>query len=229
LTAVPPPEQRILVVEDDDAIARMLEIELADAGYEVQRVARGGDALTEMTRDAPSAVVLDLRLPDRDGLAVCRQARRDGYHGPILMLTALDRLGDRVLGLDAGADDYLAKPFAIEELLARLRALLRRTTTTPRVLECGPVLLNPETREVTVKGDQVELTAREFDLLAYLMRKPGRVHTRDEIFEDVWGYDFLGESKVIDVFVSSLRRKLASTPEQSIVRTVRGVGYTVRA
>ncbi len=101
--------------------------------------------------------------------------------------------------------------------------------TTPRVLECGPVLLNPETREVTVKGDQVELTAREFDLLAYLMRKPGRVHTRDEIFEDVWGYDFLGESKVIDVFVSSLRRKLASTPEQSIVRTVRGVGYTVRA
>jgi two-component system response regulator MprA len=229
LTAVPPPEQRILVVEDDDAIARMLEIELADAGYGVQRVACGNDALIEMTRDAPNAVVLDLRLPDRDGLAVCRQARRDGYDGPILMLTALDRLGDRVLGLDAGADDYLAKPFAIEELLARLRALLRRTTIAPRVLECGPVQLNPETREVTVEDQQVELTAREFDLLAYLMQTPGRVHTREEIFEDVWGYDFLGDSKVIDVFVSALRRKLASTPEQSIVRTVRGVGYTVRA
>jgi DNA-binding response OmpR family regulator len=226
---MPADEQRILVVEDDDAIARMLEIELTDAGYDVVRVARGDDALISIARDAPSAVVLDLRLPDRDGLSVCRQARRDGHDVPILMLTALDRLGDRVLGLDVGADDYLAKPFAIEELLARLRALLRRTTSAPSVLETGPVRLNRETREVTVDGREVELTAREFDLLAYLMQTPGRVHTRNEIFEAVWGYDFLGESKVIDVFVSALRRKLASTPEQSIVRTVRGVGYTVRA
>jgi two-component system response regulator MprA len=221
-------EPRILVVEDDDAIALMLEIELADAGYHVVRVARGDDALASMSRDAPSAVVLDIRLPDRDGLAVCRQARRDGYEGPILMLTALDRLGDRVIGLDAGADDYVAKPFAIEELLARLRAQLRRTTSARRVLECGPVRLDPDTREVTAGGRPVELTAREFDLLAYLMQTPGRVRTREDIFEDVWGYDFLGESKVIDVFVSALRRKLASTPEDSIVRTVRGVGYTVR-
>src|SRR4249919_291459 len=131
MPAAPP---RILVVEDDEAIARMLEIELADAGYQVQRVARGDEALAVIARDRPDAVVLDLRLPDRDGLSVCRQARREGHTVPLLMLTALDRLGDRVLGLDAGADDYLPKPFAVEELLARLRALLRRTTPAPRVL-----------------------------------------------------------------------------------------------
>jgi two-component system response regulator MprA len=220
--------QRILVVEDDDAISRMLEVELDEAGYDVFRVARGDDALASIARDRPDAVVLDLRLPDRDGLSVCRQARRDGHDVPILMLTALDRLGDRVLGLDAGADDYLPKPFAVEELLARLRALLRRTTPAARVLEAGPVRLNPETHEVTVDGRVVELTAREFDLLAFLMQKPGRVFTREQIFESVWGYSYLGDSKVIDVFVSALRRKLDSKPAPSIVRTVRGVGYTVR-
>jgi two-component system response regulator MprA len=221
--------QRILVVEDDDAIARMLEVELPHAGYDVVRVARGDEALLAIGRERPAAVVLDVRLPDRDGLSVCREARRAGHDVPILMLTALDRLGDRVLGLDAGADDYLAKPFAVEELLARLRALLRRARSAPRVLEVGPVRLDRETREVTSEGREVELTAREFDLLAYLMESPGRVHTREQIFEAVWGYDFLGQSKVIDVFVSSLRRKLDSTPERSIVRTVRGVGYTARA
>jgi two-component system, OmpR family, response regulator MprA len=220
--------QRVLVVEDDEAIARMLEIELADAGYDVVCVGRGDEAVAAIARDQPAAVVLDLRLPDRDGLSVCRQARREGFGQPILMLTALDRLGDRVLGLDAGADDYLAKPFAIEELLARLRALLRRTTSRPRTLAAGPVRLDPETHEVTVDGRLVELTAREFDLLAFLMRAPGRVYTREQIFEAVWGYDYLGDSKVIDVFISALRRKLDSNPEQSIVRTVRGVGYTIR-
>jgi DNA-binding response OmpR family regulator len=220
--------QRVLVVEDDEAIARMLEIELSDAGYDVVCVGRGDEALAAIARERPAAVVLDLRLPDRDGLSVCRQARREGFDLPILMLTALDRLGDRVLGLDAGADDYLAKPFAIEELLARLRALLRRTTSAPRTLAAGPVRLDRETHEVTVDGRPVELTAREFDLLAFLMRVPGRVYTREQIFEAVWGYDYLGDSKVIDVFISALRRKLDSNPEQSIVRTVRGVGYTVR-
>ena len=155
----------------------------------------GAEALEAMDRDHPDLVVLDLRLPDTDGRTVCRQARRAGHSMPILMLTALDRVGDRVLGLDAGADDYLAKPFAIEELLARLRALPRRAGGDQTALEAGPVRLDPDTREVTVDGAPVELTAREFDLLAFLMHAPGRVFTREQIYEGVWGYSFLGDER----------------------------------
>ena len=181
-----------------------------------------------MERDRPDLVVLDVRLPDMDGLSVCRRARRSGHDMPILMLTALDRVGDRVVGLDAGADDYLAKPFAIEELLARLRALSRRAGSDQTTLEAGPVRLDLESREVSVDGAPVELTAREFDLLAFLMHAPGRVFTREQIYEGVWGFSYLGESKVIDFFVSALRRKLDTSADGSIIRTVRGVGYTIR-
>ena len=182
-----------------------------------------------MERERPDLVVLDVRLPDMDGLTVCRRARRSGHDMPILMLTALDRVGDRVVGLDAGADDYLAKPFAIEELLARLRALQRRSGgDDPTTLAAGPVHLDLDSREVSVDGSAVELTAREFDLLAFLMHAPGRVFTREQIYEGVWGFSYLGESKVIDFFVSALRRKLDTSPEGSIIRTVRGVGYTIR-
>jgi two-component system response regulator MprA len=221
--------QRVLVVEDDPSIARLLEIELDQAGYDVRAVGTGAGALEEMGRTRPDMVVLDLRLPDVDGRTVCRRARGAGHSMPILMLTALDRVGDRVLGLDAGADDYLPKPFAVEELLARLRALSRRAGGLDEWLSLGPVRLNAATRQVEVDGAAVELSAREFDLLAFLMHAPGRVFTREQIYEGVWGYAFMGQSKVIDVFVSSLRRKLGSTPERSIVRTVRGVGYTARA
>ncbi len=217
------------MVEDDPSIARLLEIELTEAGYRPRLVDTGGGALDAMEHDPPDLVVLDLRLPDTDGRTVCRQARRAGHSMPILMLTALDRVGDRVLGLDAGADDYLAKPFAVEELLARLRALLRRAGSSEDWLEVGDVRLNPAMREVTVGGAAVELSAREFDLLAFLMHAPGRVFTREQIYEGVWGYRFMGQTKVIDVFVSALRRRLGSTPERSIIRTVRGVGYTARA
>src|SRR4029077_20638426 len=159
---------------------------------------------------------------------------------PILMLTALDRVGDRVIGLDAGADDYLAKPFAIGELLARLRArrrgraarlrpLTRRAPPDRPILEAGSLRLDMDTRVVTIDGRPVELTAREFDLLAYLMHAPGRVFTRDQIYEGVWGYSYLGNSKVIDFFVSALRRKLDVDSSPSVIRTVRGVGYTIRA
>jgi two-component system response regulator MprA len=218
----------VLVVEDDPAIARMLEIELAEAGYAVEVERSGGGALAALEADEPDYVVLDVRLPDIDGLSVCRQARRGGHRMPIIMLTALDRVGDRVLGLDAGADDYLAKPFAIEELLARLRALARRAAPEQATLEASGIRLDAHAREVTAGGRPVELTAREFDLLAYLMRAPGRVFTREQIYEGVWGYSYLGGSKVIDVFVSSLRRKLDEDPERSVIRTVRGVGYTIR-
>jgi two-component system, OmpR family, response regulator MprA len=222
------PAQRVLVVEDDSAIARVLELELGEAGYRVEVSAAGGEGLAAMERERPDLVVLDVRLPDMDGLSVCRLARRAGHDMPILMLTALDRVGDRVVGLDAGADDYLAKPFAIEELLARLRALTRRAGGGQTTLEAGPVTLDLETREVSVDGRAVELTAREFDLLAFLMHAPGRVFTREQIYEGVWGFTYLGESKVIDFFVSALRRKLDTSPDSSIIRTVRGVGYTIR-
>ncbi|HEY8860154.1 MAG TPA: response regulator transcription factor [Gaiellales bacterium] len=220
--------QRVPVVEDDPAIARVLELELGEAGYRVEVTVAGTDGLSAMERERPDLVVLDVRLPDMDGLTVCRRARRSGHDMPILMLTALDRVGDRVVGLDAGADDYLAKPFAIEELLARLRVLQRRAGGDQTTLAAGPVHLDLDSREVTVDGNAVELTAREFDLLAFLMHAPGRVFTREQIYEGVWGSSYLGESKVIDFFVSALRRKLDTDPESSTIRTVRGVGYTIR-
>ena len=164
--------QTVLVVEDDAAIARMVEVELIEAGYRVELAASGGDGLAALERRQPDLMILDVRLPDIDGLAVCRSARRSGHRMPILMLTALDRVGDRVIGLDAGADDYLAKPFAIEELLARLRALTRRIADPGHTLEVGPLLLDVHTREVTVEGRPVDLTAREFELLAFLMHAP---------------------------------------------------------
>jgi two-component system response regulator MprA len=218
----------VLVVEDDPAIARLLEVELAEAGYDVELAPTGAQGLAAVERDEPAVLLLDVRLPDIDGLSVCRQARRSGHGMPILMLTALDRVGDRVLGLDAGADDYLAKPFAIEELLARLRALARRAAPERSVLEAGTLRLDMDTRAVTMDGRPVELTAREFDLLAFLLDAPGRVFTRDQIYEGVWGYSYLGNSKVIDFFVSALRRKLDDGGGPSVIRTVRGVGYTIR-
>ena len=174
--------QRVLVVEDDPAIARVLELELGEAGYRVEVTVAGTDGLSAMERERPDLVVLDVRLPDMDGLTVCRRARRSGHDMPILMLTALDRVGDRVVGLDAGADDYLAKPFAIEELLARLRALQRRAGGDQTTLAAGPVHLDLDSREVTVDGNPVELTAREFDLLAFLMARAGEgVHPRADL------------------------------------------------
>jgi two-component system, OmpR family, response regulator MprA len=220
--------QRLLVVEDDAAISRLLEVELTEAGYRVDLAATGSEGLAALERQEPDLVILDVRLPDLDGLSVCRAARRAGHRMPILMLTALDRIGDRVIGLDAGADDYLAKPFAIEELLARLRALSRRMADVGPALEAGELRLDVDTREATMHGRPVELTAREFDLLAFLMHAPGRVFTRGQIYEGVWGYSYLGDSKVIDFFVSSLRRKLGGGTDESPIRTVRGVGYTVR-
>jgi DNA-binding response OmpR family regulator len=219
---------RILVAEDDAILADGVAISLRQSGYAVDWVKNGLEADSALEGDDIDLLILDLGLPRKSGLDVLKRLRQRDSRVPVLILTARDGVDDRVRGLDAGADDYLAKPFAVEELLARLRALLRRTATPSRVLEAGAVRLDPETHEVTSGGRPVELTAREFALLAFLMQTPGRVYTREQIFESVWGYDYLGDSKVIDVFVSALRRKLDRPPEESIVRTVRGVGYTVR-
>jgi len=216
----------ILVVEDDPSIGSLIEIELSEAGYEVALTTTGRAAIDTIRSKPPDLVVLDVRLPDIDGLTVCRQIRRDGFEAPVIMLTALDRVGDRVIGLDSGADDYLAKPFAVEELLARMRALTRRTAGATW-LEAGQVRLNTETREVFVGDRSVELSVREFDLLGFLMTAPGRVFTREQIYEGVWGFSYPGRTKVIDFFVSSLRKKL-DAPGNSLIRTIRGVGYTLR-
>ena len=222
------PSQQLLVIEDDPAIARLLEVELVEAGYRVELAGTGSAGLAALEREEPDLIILDVRLPDLDGLSVCRAARRAGHRTPILMLTALDRVGDRVIGLDAGADDYLAKPFAVEELLARLRALSRRAGDARSTLAAGPLTIDLDTREASMDDRPLDLTAREFDLLAFLMEAPGRVFTREQIYEGVWGYSYLGDSKVIDYFVSTLRRKLGGGTDCSPIRTVRGVGYTVR-
>ena len=225
--------QRVLVVEDDPAIARVLELELGEAGYRVEVAPAGSDGLAAMERDRPDLVVLDVRLPDMDGLTVCRRARRSGHDMPILMLTALDRVGDRVVGLDAGADDYLAKPFALEELLARLRALLRRSLPSDpddpdEKLAFADLSMDLATREVRRGARSIELTRTEFSLLELFLRRPRRVLDRSFILEEVWGFDFPTTANSLEVYVGYVRRKLEAEGEPRLLHTVRGVGYVLR-
>ena len=218
---------RILVVDDEETIVEFLEMGLRYEGYEVH-VARDGDAALQMAkRLRPDLVILDWMLPERDGLEVCRWLRAQG-DVPIIMLTAREELDDRVEGLDSGADDYLPKPFKFKELLARVRALLRRRhVTVQRVVQVADVRLNRDTREVT-RGDRpVELTPKEFDILELLISHPRQVFPRETIMNRVWGYDYFGDLNVIEVHISSLRDKLGDHDRQ-LIRTVRGVGYTLR-
>jgi two-component system response regulator MprA len=223
----------VLVVEDDRRIAAFLDRALVRAGYHVQLVADGPAALAAAAEAPPDVVVLDVMLPGLNGLEVARRLRADGGV-PILMLTARDGVGDRVQGLDAGADDYLVKPFALEELLARLRALLRGRAlalaeTRRGFLRYADVRLNQDTREVYRAGRPVELRNKAFELLVYLLRNPGRVVSRRELLEEVWGYDFMGDSNVIEVTVAHLRQQLEAEGEPRIIRTVRSAGYMLRA
>ena len=229
LTAAPP---RVLVVEDDHRISAFLDRALAQAGYRVAVAGDGPAALSLADHDPPEVVVLDLMLPGLDGLEVARRLRAGGGV-PILMLTARDGVDDRVQGLDAGADDYLVKPFALEELLARLRALLRGRALAVAdarrgVLSYADISLNQDTREVTRGERRVELRNKAFELLAYFLRNPGRVLSRRELLEEVWGYDFLGDSNVIEVTVGQLRHKLEEAGEPRAIQTVRPVGYILR-
>jgi DNA-binding response OmpR family regulator len=219
---------RVLVVEDDGDIADVLRRSLRLEGYDVRVAGDGVGALDEAIVFEPDAVVLDLGLPRLDGVEVCRRLRAEG-DVPILMLTARDGTDARVEGLDSGADDYLVKPFERQELLARLRAMLRRRP--PRgsaFLTVGDLRLNPDTREV-VRGDRtVDLTAREFELLEHLMRNERLVVSREALLEEVWGYAPFSETNTVDVFVSNLRRKLEGGGEPRLLHTVRGAGYVLR-
>ena len=223
------PKPRVLVVEDDQEIARVLLRSLRLEGYDVRSAGDGVTALDESIVFEPDAVVLDLGLPRLDGVEVAKKLRSDG-DVPILMLTARDAVDDRVKGLDSGADDYLVKPFDRQELLARLRALLRRRP--PRgsaFVVVGDLKLNPDTREVA-RGDRpIDLTSREFELLEYLMRNERLVISRDRLLEEVWGYSPFAETNTVDVFVSNLRRKLEGGGEPRLLHTVRGAGYVLRA
>jgi DNA-binding response OmpR family regulator len=223
--------ERILVVDDEFRIVDFVRRGLVYEGYLVDVAYDGITGLAQARQRPPDLVVLDIMMPGMDGLEVCRRLRAtEGGDVPILMLTAKDSVPDRVAGLDAGADDYLVKPFAFDELLARIRALLRRRgpQSEAQILRFADLLVNLTTREVR-RGDRlVELTAKEFDLLELFMRHPRQVLTRDTIYEQVWGYDFGGESNIIEVYIRYLRSKLEADGEPRMLQTVRGVGYVLR-
>jgi two-component system OmpR family response regulator len=219
---------RVLVVEDEVKMARAIRRGMEQEGYAVDTALDGDEGLHMVTENDYDAIVLDLMLPGVDGLEVCRRLRERGRWAPVLMLTARDTVPDRIQGLDAGADDYLVKPFAFGELLARLRALIRRgAVERPAVLRVGDLALDPAAHSVTRAGRRVELSAREFALLEFLMRHPGEVVSRTAILEHVWDYNYDGLSNVVDVYVGYLRRKLEQPFGRTLIRTVRGVGYAL--
>lgn len=221
-------DERILIVEDDEEILRVLNRVLTYEGYIVDTALTGKAGLTLAGEQRPDLVVLDLMLPNMDGLDVCRRLKKLGNQ-PILILSAKDTLEDQVKGLDTGADDYMVKPFEIEELLARIRALLRRTAADRiKVLEFEDLSLDSSTRRAKRGNREIVLTAKEYDLLDLFMRHPRQVMSREVIFDKVWDYDFGGESNVLDVYIRYLRQKLEEGGEQRLIYTIRGVGYVMR-
>jgi two-component system response regulator MprA len=220
---------RILVVDDEPAVRESLASSLAFEDYEVVTAIDGVSALDELDRTRPDLAILDVLMPRMDGLTTCRRLRARGETLPVLMLTARDTIGDRVTGLDAGADDYLVKPFELDELLARVRALLRRSLVTARggdILEYAGLRMNTLTRDVTRDGRDLDLTRTEYSLLEMFLTHPRQVLTREQILKAVWGFDFEPSSNSLDVYVMYLRRK---TGEPRLITTVRGVGYVLRA
>jgi two-component system response regulator MprA len=220
---------RVLVVDDEEAVRESVRHALELEGYDVELAPDGGRALAQIEASLPDALILDVLMPGVSGLDVARRLRSGGNRVPILMLTARAEVDDRVAGLDAGADDYLVKPFALDELLARLRALLRRATNGGgTVLRYADLELDPGTREVRRAGDDIELTRTEFSLLELFLQNPRQVLTRDLIFERVWGYDFGAGSNSLDVYIGYLRRKTEAGDKSRLIHTVRGVGYALR-
>jgi two-component system response regulator MprA len=223
-------EMKILVVDDERAVRESLRRALELEGYEIELAGDGREAIERLEKEAePDAVVLDVLMPGVNGLEVCKRIRLRGSRVPVLMLTARDEVENRVAGLDAGADDYVTKPFALEELLARIRALLRRSGgTQDEVLRFADVELDVGTREVRRGADSIELTRTEFALLELFLRNPRQVLTRSVIFERVWGYDFGFASNSLDVYIGYLRRKTEAGGKPRLIQTVRGVGYALR-
>ncbi len=221
---------RLLIVEDEPSIAKFVRQGLTEAGYAVDLVGDGRSALTYAISADYDAYVLDIMLPGMNGLELLRELRRQGDKTPALMLTARDTIDDRVVGLDAGADDYLVKPFAFPELLARVRALMRRPPLqTGTVLQVGDLEMDTAKREVRRNGRFVDLSPREFAVLEYLMRHPNQVLSRTQIGEHVWNFDFYNESNVVDVYIGYLRRKIDKGSDQPRIDTIRGVGYRINA
>ncbi|MFJ4674570.1 MULTISPECIES: response regulator transcription factor [unclassified Kitasatospora] len=221
---------RVLVVDDDAAIRRSLERGLRLSGFRVSTAADGADALAAVAEEPPDVLVLDVGMPGLSGTEVCRTLRARADDTPVLMLSALDELADRVAGLQAGADDYLVKPFALEELVLRLHALLRRRPPqSADLIRVGPLRIHPETRRAFWSESELRLTRREFELLAQLARNAGLVLSREVLLDRVWGYDFEVRSDAVDTFVSYLRRKLEADGRPRVLHTVRGVGFVLRA
>lgn len=219
---------RILLIDDDERFAGLVKRALLAEGYQVEIAEDGLSGLALFSEKAPDLVVLDWVLPGLDGLEVCRRIRQEGTQ-PILMLTGKESTKDRVLGLDAGADDYMVKPYETEELMARIRALLRRTQLEQSVIYTfGDLTLDTSSRQAMRSGRIIHLTAKEYDLLEIFIRNPRKVLTREVIFDKVWGYDFGGESNVLDVYIRYLRQKLETSKESKLIYTVRGVGYVLK-
>ena len=222
--------EKILLIEDEEKLARMVELELRYEGYEVEKAFDGRTGLDRALSGEHELILLDIMLPALSGMEVLRRLRRESQV-PVIMLTARDTVVDKVSGLDSGADDYITKPFAIEELLARIRAALRKRPAAPAdapLLTCGSLVMDVERHTVEVDGRGVELTRREFDLLHYLLENKGKVISRESLLDHVWGFDFVGETNAVDVYIRFLRAKIDEHFGIKLIHTVRGVGYVIR-
>ena len=225
-------EEKILLVEDEEKLARMVELELRYEGYQVHKSFDGRSGLERALSGEYDLVLLDIMLPQLSGMEVLRRLRKEGVQLPVIMLTARDSVVDKVSGLDSGADDYITKPFAIEELLARIRAALRKRGSGERpeepLLSAGPLTMDVERHTVAGSGTPVERTRREFDLLHHLLENKGRVLSREALLDSVWGFDFVGETNSVDVYIRFLRSKIDEAFDIKLIHTVRGVGYVIR-
>ncbi|NGP45906.1 response regulator transcription factor [Bacillaceae bacterium SIJ1] len=227
-------KERILIIEDEASIARVLKLELEYEGYEAHSVHTGSEGLSCYREEQWDLILLDVMLPEMSGTDILSRIRSTGGQTPIIMLTARDTVSDKVQGLDLGANDYVTKPFQIEELLARIRAILRTTSSMANKpkegeLQVGDLQVNTKTREICRDGRSLELTPREFDLLIFLMKHEGQVLSREQILDHVWGYDYYGDTNVVDVYVRYVRKKVDYPFDVALIQTVRGVGYVMKA